>query len=298
MDKLADQLVQFVDARWEGGRQGEKAEAEIRAKSTRSSPSRTDGPPPTDHPGPGPRPTLRPGGLFPWPCPSAGPPRPVALAAQQDELVAAVATLSPSVVRIVRTTERRRHHRAGEEIVAGTGFVVDDRGHVVTNYHLVPGRRRPPGDVRRRVGPHGRARGVRPAHRPCAPPRRPEGAGARRVRRLRPAPRGQFALAIGNWLGLPGRRRSRWEWSARSDVPSRGRATSSKGSSRPTRQSIPATAEVARRPRGKVIGADRRSCRSPRESGSPQSPRTSSAMWSMRSSSGAASFDRGSGSKR
>jgi hypothetical protein len=32
MDKLADQLVQLVDARWEGGRQGERAEAEIHAK--------------------------------------------------------------------------------------------------------------------------------------------------------------------------------------------------------------------------------------------------------------------------
>jgi hypothetical protein len=32
MDKLAEQLVALVDARWEGGRQGEKAEAEIHAK--------------------------------------------------------------------------------------------------------------------------------------------------------------------------------------------------------------------------------------------------------------------------
>jgi hypothetical protein len=29
MDKLAEQLVQLVNARWEGGRAGEKAEAEI-----------------------------------------------------------------------------------------------------------------------------------------------------------------------------------------------------------------------------------------------------------------------------
>jgi hypothetical protein len=29
MDKLADQLVQLVDARWEGGRKGEKSEGEI-----------------------------------------------------------------------------------------------------------------------------------------------------------------------------------------------------------------------------------------------------------------------------
>jgi hypothetical protein len=32
MDKLAEQLVALVDARWEGGRQGEKAEAEIHEK--------------------------------------------------------------------------------------------------------------------------------------------------------------------------------------------------------------------------------------------------------------------------
>lgn len=29
MDQLADQLVQLVNARWEGGRQGEKLETEI-----------------------------------------------------------------------------------------------------------------------------------------------------------------------------------------------------------------------------------------------------------------------------
>jgi hypothetical protein len=32
MDQLAELLVQLVDARWEGGRQGDKAEGEIRAK--------------------------------------------------------------------------------------------------------------------------------------------------------------------------------------------------------------------------------------------------------------------------
>jgi hypothetical protein len=32
MDQLAELLVQLVDARWEGGRQGDKTEAEIRAK--------------------------------------------------------------------------------------------------------------------------------------------------------------------------------------------------------------------------------------------------------------------------
>jgi hypothetical protein len=32
MDQLADLLVQLVDARWQGGRAGEKAEGEIRAK--------------------------------------------------------------------------------------------------------------------------------------------------------------------------------------------------------------------------------------------------------------------------
>ena len=29
MDQLADQLVELVNARWEGGRQGDKAETEI-----------------------------------------------------------------------------------------------------------------------------------------------------------------------------------------------------------------------------------------------------------------------------
>lgn len=32
MDKLADLLVQLVDARWEGGRKGDKLEEEILAK--------------------------------------------------------------------------------------------------------------------------------------------------------------------------------------------------------------------------------------------------------------------------
>lgn len=32
MDQLAQLLVDLVDARWEGGRQGDKAESEIRAK--------------------------------------------------------------------------------------------------------------------------------------------------------------------------------------------------------------------------------------------------------------------------
>ncbi|MCI4324399.1 MAG: hypothetical protein L3K00_00705 [Thermoplasmata archaeon] len=32
MDQLAELLVQLVDARWEGGRQGDKTESEIRAK--------------------------------------------------------------------------------------------------------------------------------------------------------------------------------------------------------------------------------------------------------------------------
>jgi len=32
MEKVADQLVQLVNARWEGGRQGDKAEEEILAR--------------------------------------------------------------------------------------------------------------------------------------------------------------------------------------------------------------------------------------------------------------------------
>lgn len=32
MDQLADQLVELVNARWEGGRKGEKAEAEVLAR--------------------------------------------------------------------------------------------------------------------------------------------------------------------------------------------------------------------------------------------------------------------------
>ncbi|MCI4327019.1 MAG: trypsin-like peptidase domain-containing protein [Thermoplasmata archaeon] len=128
----------------------------------------------------------------------------MALAAQQDELVAAVATLTPSVVRIVRTTERRRHHRLGEEVAAGTGFVVDDRGHVVTNYHLVRG-----GGVLQVTYADGSAlTGELVGSDPLTD------LALLRVVRKGPAPVGfadsdrlrvgQFALAIGNSLGLPG----------------------------------------------------------------------------------------------
>jgi len=128
----------------------------------------------------------------------------MALAAQQEELVAAVATLSPSVVRVTRTTERRRRHRFGEEVAAGTGFVVDDRGHIVTNFHLVRDGGRLevtfadgttlPGEV---VGSDpltdiALLRVVRKGPAPVA------FADSDRLRV------GQFALAIGNSLGLPG----------------------------------------------------------------------------------------------
>jgi S1-C subfamily serine protease len=128
----------------------------------------------------------------------------VALAAQQEELVAAVATLSPSVVRVTRTTERRRRHRMGEEVASGTGFVVDDRGHLVTNFHLV----RDGGSLEATF-----ADGTSlPAEVVGSDPLT-DIAVLRVVRkgltpvsfadsdRLRV---GQFALAIGNSLGLPG----------------------------------------------------------------------------------------------
>ena len=128
----------------------------------------------------------------------------MALAAQQEELVAAVAALTPSVVRVVRTTDRRRHRRMGEEVASGTGFVVDDRGHVVTNYHVV----KEPGAIAVTfadgAGVPGELVGVDPltdlallrAVRKGPPP--VEFADSDRLRV------GQFALAIGNSLGLPG----------------------------------------------------------------------------------------------
>lgn len=128
----------------------------------------------------------------------------MALAAQQDELVAAVATLTPSVVRVVRVTERRRHRRAGEETAAGTGFVVDDRGHVVTNYHVV----RESGTIQVTF-----ADGVSvPGELVGADPLT-DLALLRVVRKGPPAVTwadsdrlraGQFAIAVGNSLGLPG----------------------------------------------------------------------------------------------
>jgi serine protease Do len=128
----------------------------------------------------------------------------MALAAQQDELVGAVATLTPSVVRILRTTERRRHHRLGEEVAAGTGFVVDDRGHIVTNYHLARG-----GGSIQVIFADG---SVLPGELVGADPL--TDLAVLRVVRKGPAPVsfadsdrlrvGQFALAIGNSLGLPG----------------------------------------------------------------------------------------------
>jgi serine protease Do len=128
----------------------------------------------------------------------------VALAAQQDELVAAVATLTPSVVRIVRTTERRRHRRLGEETAAGTGFVVDDRGHLVTNHHLVRGG----GGIHVTFADGSTLPGELVGADPLTD------IALLRVVRKGPAPVtfadsdrlrvGQFALAIGNSLGLPG----------------------------------------------------------------------------------------------
>jgi serine protease Do len=128
----------------------------------------------------------------------------VALAAQQDELVAAVAALTPSVVRVVRTTERRRRGRHGEETAAGTGFVVDDRGHVVTNFHVV----REVGSVVVTF-----ADGTNVTAEVIGADAPSDIAVLRAVRRGTPPVSfadsdrlkvGQFALAIGNSLGLPG----------------------------------------------------------------------------------------------
>ena len=155
-------------------------------------------------PGPEPRPMPSPGDLFHGPARRPGHPAPVALAAQQDELVAAVATLTPSVVRIVRTTERRRHRRLGEETAAGTGFVVDDRGHLVTNHHLVRGG----GGIHVTFADGSTLPGELVGADPLTD------IALLRVVRKGPAPVtfadsdrlrvGQFALAIGNSLGLPG----------------------------------------------------------------------------------------------
>jgi serine protease Do len=128
----------------------------------------------------------------------------VALAAQQEELVAAVAALTPSVVRVVRTTERRRNRRAGEEVASGTGFVVDDRGHVVTNYHVVKERGAVTVTFSDGSSVAGEVVGTDPLTdvallrvvRKGSPPVTFADSDRLRV--------GQFALAIGNSLGLPG----------------------------------------------------------------------------------------------
>jgi serine protease Do len=128
----------------------------------------------------------------------------VALAAQQEELVAAVAALTPSVVRVVRVTERRRHRRAGEETAAGSGFVVDDRGHVVTNYHVV----RESGSIQVTFADGASVSGELVGADPLT-----DLALLRVVRKGPPAVTwadsdrlraGQFAVAVGNSLGLPG----------------------------------------------------------------------------------------------
>ena len=128
----------------------------------------------------------------------------MALAAQQEELVAAVAALTPSVVRVLRSTERRRHRRMGEEVASGTGFVVDDRGHVVTNYHVV----KEPGQIAVTFADGAVVPGELVGVDPLT-----DLAVLRVVRKGPPAVTfadsdrlrvGQFALAIGNSLGLPG----------------------------------------------------------------------------------------------
>ncbi|MCI4322330.1 MAG: trypsin-like peptidase domain-containing protein, partial [Thermoplasmata archaeon] len=128
----------------------------------------------------------------------------MALAAQQEELVAAVAALTPSVVRVLRSTERRRHRRMGEEVASGTGFVVDDRGHVVTNYHVV----KEPGQITVTFADGAVVSGELVGVDPLT-----DLALLRVVRKGPPAVTfadsdrlrvGQFALAIGNSLGLPG----------------------------------------------------------------------------------------------
>jgi serine protease Do len=128
----------------------------------------------------------------------------VALAAQQEEIVAAVAALTPSVVRVIRVTERRRHRQAGEETAAGSGFVVDDRGHVVTNYHVV----RESGTIQVTFADGASAPGELVGADPLSD------VALLRVVQKGPPPVtwadsdrlrvGQFALAIGNSLGLPG----------------------------------------------------------------------------------------------
>jgi serine protease Do len=122
----------------------------------------------------------------------------------ESELVAAIERLRPSVVRIRRTGPLRPEPDAPESEAAGTGIVLDPRGHVVTNAHVVRGAREivvTAEDGRERpaelIG-HDVATDLavlRVEGRSLLPA---ELADSEQLRV------GQFAVAIGNSLGLPG----------------------------------------------------------------------------------------------
>ncbi len=90
---------------------------------------------------------LRNAGLIPWLSPhGATQPRPVTprgdLAADEKSTIEIFRKASPSVVHI--TTLTRRRDRLNLNVMeipegTGTGFIYDDVGHIVTNYHVIRG---------------------------------------------------------------------------------------------------------------------------------------------------------------
>ncbi len=127
------------------------------------------------------------------------------LSSVESEMITAVERLTPSVLGVRRWSERgRRARRALFPEGAGSGFVLDDRGHVVTNDHVVHD-----ADAIRVETPDGRSLpaeliGEDPATdvalvRVAPQDLRPADLGDSEKLRV-----GQIVLAIGNALGLPG----------------------------------------------------------------------------------------------
>ena len=117
---------------------------------------------------------------------------------------------SPAVVFITSLAVRQNPFSLNESEIpqgTGSGFIWDNEGHVVTNFHVIAGRRRRPGHARRpvhlatpssvgvgaREGP-GRAQDRRPRRASCTP--LPLGSSRR------PAGRARSVFAIGNPFGL------------------------------------------------------------------------------------------------
>ena len=81
------------------------------------------------------------------------PPAATATAAAQPDPIAVVERVSPAVVTVINRQVVGDESADPQDAGAGTGFIIDDDGHIVTNCHVVAGGDAVRGHLRRRRGP-------------------------------------------------------------------------------------------------------------------------------------------------